>query len=253
MISIKIGDKIKELRLKKELTQDQLAQLLNVSRPTVSSWEVGRNYPDLETLISISDLFNISLDILLREDKKMAENTTNKIKKGKLYKHALIGIFVLFLLYFSYNMKMRFDVYQQRKNLADNGWEQIIEGQDEKSNNFYELTESDINYWTYVLHPGWIGFPLPELKNNTIVANKDNLSIRVNRDNTIRVKISPEKDNNFSKEIYVQTNENVELLKNQEEWSKEYTEQISLFLNKYQEEYKDLIKQTTTKKQVVFE
>ncbi|WP_233637909.1 helix-turn-helix transcriptional regulator [Carnobacterium maltaromaticum] len=38
-----IGDKIKEQRLRKELTQEQLSALLNVSRSTVSSWEVGRN------------------------------------------------------------------------------------------------------------------------------------------------------------------------------------------------------------------
>lgn len=66
-----IGDKIKEQRLKKGWTQERLAQLLNVSRPAVSSWEVGRNYPDLETIIAISDLFGISLDKLLREDKEI--------------------------------------------------------------------------------------------------------------------------------------------------------------------------------------
>lgn len=77
-----IGDKIKEERLKKEWTQEHLAQLLNVSRPTISSWEVGRNYPDLETIIAISDLFGSSLDNLLREDKEdehnYRENLTNQ-------------------------------------------------------------------------------------------------------------------------------------------------------------------------------
>ncbi|MGX7163658.1 helix-turn-helix domain-containing protein [Enterococcus massiliensis] len=87
-----IGDKIKEQRLKKGWTQEQLGQLLNVSRPTISSWEIGRNYPDLETIIAISDLFGISLDHLLREDKEMAKDTTKKIKNGRIYKYVLIGL-----------------------------------------------------------------------------------------------------------------------------------------------------------------
>lgn len=73
-----IGDKIKEQRLKKELTQEQLSDLLNVSRSTVSSWEVGRNYPDLETIVAISDLFGISLDNLLREDTELKETVRKR-------------------------------------------------------------------------------------------------------------------------------------------------------------------------------
>lgn len=252
VIQIKIGDKIKELRLNKEWTQDQLAQLLNVSRPTVSSWEVGRNYPDLETLISISDLFDISLDILLREDKKMAKDTTKKIKKGKFYKYTLIGVLFIFTFYFSYNIKLRFDVYKQRKNLTEDGWEQIVEGQTEKSNNFYELTEGDMHYWTYVLPPGWIGIPLPEFKNHSIVGIQDEFTVRINTNGSVQVKISPQKDDFFSKEIYVKTNKNVELLEKHSTWSNEYTDQVMQFLNNYQDEYSKLIKQTI-EKQVVFE
>ena len=48
-----ISEEIKNQRLKNNLTQEQLSEILNVSRSTVSSWEVGRNYPDLETIIAI--------------------------------------------------------------------------------------------------------------------------------------------------------------------------------------------------------
>ena len=41
-----ISEEIKNQRLKNNLTQEQLSEILNVSRSTVSSWEVGRNYPD---------------------------------------------------------------------------------------------------------------------------------------------------------------------------------------------------------------
>lgn len=68
-----VGSKIKKNRLKKEWTQEQLAKQLNVSRSAVSGWEIGRNYPDLEMIILISDLFDISLDKLLREDKEMTK------------------------------------------------------------------------------------------------------------------------------------------------------------------------------------
>ena len=73
-----IGHQIKQNRLKREWTQEYLAQLLNVSRSTVSSWEVGRNYPDLETIVAISDLFAISLDKLLREDSVMTKEVSNR-------------------------------------------------------------------------------------------------------------------------------------------------------------------------------
>lgn len=69
-----IGEKIRTERLKKNWHQEHVAKKLNVSRSTVSSWEVGRNYPDLETILLISDLFDISLDQLLREDKNMSKD-----------------------------------------------------------------------------------------------------------------------------------------------------------------------------------
>ncbi|MGX6967301.1 helix-turn-helix domain-containing protein, partial [Vagococcus teuberi] len=50
-----ISEEIKNQRLKNKWTQEQLAEILNVSRSTVSSWEVGRNYPDLETIVALSD------------------------------------------------------------------------------------------------------------------------------------------------------------------------------------------------------
>ena len=59
---------LKEKRKELGLTQEQLAKDLNVSRSAISNWEIGRNYPDIETLITISNVFNIPLDYLLNED-----------------------------------------------------------------------------------------------------------------------------------------------------------------------------------------
>ncbi|MGX6977755.1 helix-turn-helix domain-containing protein [Vagococcus elongatus] len=73
-----IGKKIKEERQKKGWTQEHFADLINVSRSTVSSWEVGRNIPDIETILLISDLYGISLDKLLREEKNILKKTIGR-------------------------------------------------------------------------------------------------------------------------------------------------------------------------------
>jgi len=95
-----ISEEIKKQRLKHNWTQEQLAEILNVSRSTISSWEVGRNYPDLETIVAISDLFEVSLDDLLRGDKKMLGQITDdtKIRKSQTKKIYLLLLGVVILL-----------------------------------------------------------------------------------------------------------------------------------------------------------
>lgn len=253
VMPMNIGDKIKEQRLKKEWTQEQLAQLLNVSRPTVSSWEVGRNYPDLETIIAISDLFGISLDKLLREDKEMAKDTTKKLKRGKFYKTALITVGILFLAYFGYNTKLRLDEHAYRNHLEENGWEQVSDNVSEEENNFYELTENGVNYWTYVLPAGWIGIPLPEYETRMVATYKNDFIVRVGANEEILINISPENDSAIHKQVYVQTNLDGELIENKEDWSEEYKNRIINYLATYQDIHKELINQTFNKRQVVFE
>lgn len=80
--------KIKNLRAENNLKQEQLAEKLKVSRSTISSWETGRSYPDLEMVIEICDRFNVSLDFLLREDEKMVQ----KLNFGIKQKRMLIGV-----------------------------------------------------------------------------------------------------------------------------------------------------------------
>ena len=64
-----IGNKIKELRKMKSLTQIQLAHALNVATGTIGNWEVDARDPDLTMLTKIADYFNVSIDYLMgRED-----------------------------------------------------------------------------------------------------------------------------------------------------------------------------------------
>lgn len=62
-----IDDKIKMLRRKRKLTQSQLANELNVTAQAVSKWEKGLSYPDIETIIKISELFGVTTDYLLKD------------------------------------------------------------------------------------------------------------------------------------------------------------------------------------------
>ena len=66
----KIGTFMKELRKEKELTQEQLAETLNVSRRTVSRWETGSNMPDLDLLVEMADLYGVELRELLNGERK---------------------------------------------------------------------------------------------------------------------------------------------------------------------------------------
>lgn len=66
---MRIGEKIKIIRENKKISQEDMAKSLHVSGQAVSNWERGKGYPDISNIIMISDLYEISLDELIREDK----------------------------------------------------------------------------------------------------------------------------------------------------------------------------------------
>lgn len=70
---MKFGERLKRERVAQQLTQREMAAQLNVSRQTISSWETGNSYPDIDRLIQLSDIYQISLDVLLKEDSGMKE------------------------------------------------------------------------------------------------------------------------------------------------------------------------------------
>ena len=65
---MELGKRLKEYRAQAGMTQDELAERLYVSRQTISSWENDKSYPDIHSLLMISDLFNVSLDTLVKGD-----------------------------------------------------------------------------------------------------------------------------------------------------------------------------------------
>ena len=65
---MELGLQIKKRRTELNMTQEQLAQKLDVSRSAISNWEIGRNYPDIQLIVTLSDILGISLDNLLKGD-----------------------------------------------------------------------------------------------------------------------------------------------------------------------------------------
>lgn len=76
------GEQIKSIRKKENLTQEEFAIKLNVSRQAVSNWENNKNLPDIGTLILMSNVFQISLDQLIKGDNHMNNMTEKVIKDG---------------------------------------------------------------------------------------------------------------------------------------------------------------------------
>ena len=83
---MEFNNKLYELRKQKGFSQEELANRLNVSRQTVSKWEVGESTPDMEKLVAMSDLFEISLDELVldkKEEKK--QEASEQVVKSEFY------------------------------------------------------------------------------------------------------------------------------------------------------------------------
>ncbi|WP_099203393.1 helix-turn-helix domain-containing protein [Miniphocaeibacter massiliensis] len=96
-----IGKKLKEARTRAEMTQEELAEKIHVSRQTISSWENSRSYPDIISVIMLSDLYGISLDVLLKGDEEMIKNlekSTNVVKSNKKVILSTIGVLLAYVM-----------------------------------------------------------------------------------------------------------------------------------------------------------
>ena len=91
---MEIGKQIRKYRTEQNLSQDDLADKVYVTRQTISNWENDRNYPDIRSLVLLSSVFGISLDILVKGDlEQMKEEIkTEDIRKFKHYNHVLYAL-----------------------------------------------------------------------------------------------------------------------------------------------------------------
>jgi transcriptional regulator with XRE-family HTH domain len=87
---VKTGAFLKELRKEKNITQEELAERIGVSRRTVSRWETGSNMPDMDVLIDISDFYEVDLREILdgeRKDKQMDKEMKETVLKVSEYEN----------------------------------------------------------------------------------------------------------------------------------------------------------------------
>ena len=83
-----IGKRLKDARIESGYTQEQVAEQLDVSRQTISSWENGRTFPDIGSVVSLSDIYDVSLDEKMLEH---LEESTNIVKSNKKLLFAIIA------------------------------------------------------------------------------------------------------------------------------------------------------------------
>lgn len=94
---MELGKQIKIYRQEEKLSQEELADRVYVSRQTISNWENDKSYPDVNSLVLLSEVFHISLDKLIKGDIEMMKNVINKEDVLKLNRYGHISGWLMVL------------------------------------------------------------------------------------------------------------------------------------------------------------
>ena len=106
---MEFNEKLQELRKQKGLTQEELAEVLFVSRTAISKWESGRGYPNIESLRAIARYFSVTVDELLSSDQLLSIAEEDKKQTEKSLRYTVMG-----LVDISFVMLMILPVFAQR-------------------------------------------------------------------------------------------------------------------------------------------
>jgi transcriptional regulator with XRE-family HTH domain len=104
---MEFNEKLQELRKQKQLTQEDLAEKLYVSRTAISKWESGRGYPNIESLKAIAKFFSVTVDELISSDEILTIAEEDTAQQTKRFRDLIFGLFdlsvvmLLFLPFFS--------------------------------------------------------------------------------------------------------------------------------------------------------
>jgi transcriptional regulator with XRE-family HTH domain len=123
----KLHERLKSLRIEHELTQQDIADKLFVSRQAVSNWENNKNFPDLKSIVLLSELFQISLDDFLKGEKALVKNIEKELKK--INPVTLVGlIFMLALAFLVPVLGLIFSILILKNHRVDYhpGWIKVI-------------------------------------------------------------------------------------------------------------------------------
>ena len=121
---MEFNEKLQELRKQKEFTQEELAELLFVSRTAVSKWESGRGYPNIDSLKAISKLFSVTIDELLSGNELLSiaeEENKNKESSIRSLVFGLLDISVIMLLFLPFFAQKVGDFIKNVSLLSLNG------------------------------------------------------------------------------------------------------------------------------------
>ena len=97
------NEKLQELRKRKGLTQEELAEALFVSRTAVSKWESGRGYPSIDSLKMIASFFSVSIDELLSGEELVSIAQNDRVQEMRQTRDLVFGLLdcaMAFLLFF---------------------------------------------------------------------------------------------------------------------------------------------------------
>ena len=97
-----LGKRIKDLRSAHNWNQDELAEKMFVSRQTISNWENEKSYPDIQSILLLSNLFEISLDQLVKGDVEQMQEIINDqdVKQMKIYGKMMLACLAILIVTF---------------------------------------------------------------------------------------------------------------------------------------------------------
>lgn len=94
---LELHSQIKKYRTEMNLSQEELAEKIYVTRQSISNWENNKNYPDIRSLLLLSSLFNVSLDQLIKGDIKIMKEEINRNELDKFNRDGAIFTILLIL------------------------------------------------------------------------------------------------------------------------------------------------------------
>lgn len=92
---MELSKQIKKYRLEADLSQDELAEKIFVSRQTISNWENDKSYPDVKSLLLISEVFQISLDNLIKGDVARMKKEIDEQERLRFRKDSIVSTILL--------------------------------------------------------------------------------------------------------------------------------------------------------------
>ena len=95
-----LGAQIKKYRVEFSLSQDELAEKLFVTRQSISNWENDKTYPDIKSLVLLSEAFSVSLDQLVKGDMEEMKKKINEQEQAQLNKESgVLGVLMLLVMF----------------------------------------------------------------------------------------------------------------------------------------------------------